>query len=644
MADNTLTQPVTFISYSRRQLYFAESLALHLQKEGINVWFDLQQLQAGTVWSEGLKEGVSEAGLMVLVVSQASLESQYTQAEWKEFARKGNQLVLAICEPVVLPKELLKLPVYDFCRGFNSRLRHLAAFLKGTAEPRHDPVPSPNPFGISLKLPGAVWLVLTAHFASFIACMLGLLVAIALRPLDQVICHPFFWCWVAFSMVVGSLYAVPYLRHTLEYKKVKRGVWINLFLLIPAVFAVGQIGDVAFINDVPSEITGASHAYRSILGGAVILTLFVYIYLVRRAAGLLRWMQPEETLQNLRRRVHQPLVAKATFDVNAAEMREVKAVKYAIHADRADEPIVRWIEGIFKKAGHTRVASDGSPQHHIAILSNRSSEVWVQQTTKGYGGKLVFVVVSTIEFKENLAKTGDYQWVDARDGDKRDIIGLARSLGDAEAWKREVALEATPAMIDRWKVPNGIAMLKSIMGLFGIYLLVFSLTDLPGFIMELPNPFGQSEGGLIAWKPIIFLMVGAACLWISGRALVYRRVVGWVLYGFLLSSAILVGILGTVVRLRADDDVGVANAVQQVTPSLRQLWWFEPAILLSFILPVVLYCFLNSHFWLPASAKVNSDEVGIKASINRKFKIQNMLIVSFWVIVIFSLALWARFA
>ena len=64
----------TFISYSRRQLYFAESLALHLylQKEGINVWFDLQQLQAGTVWSESLKKGVGEASLLVLVVSQAS--------------------------------------------------------------------------------------------------------------------------------------------------------------------------------------------------------------------------------------------------------------------------------------------------------------------------------------------------------------------------------------------------------------------------------------------------------------------------------------------------------------------------------------------------------------------------------------------
>ena len=122
-AGCTVKQPITFISYSRRQLYFAESLALHLQKEGIDAWFDLQQLQAGTVWSEGLKNGVSEASLMVLVVSQASLASPYTQAEWKGFAGKGNQLVLAIYEPVDLPDELRDLPVYDFRSGFNSKLR-----------------------------------------------------------------------------------------------------------------------------------------------------------------------------------------------------------------------------------------------------------------------------------------------------------------------------------------------------------------------------------------------------------------------------------------------------------------------------------------------------------------------------------------
>ncbi|MDH5541163.1 MAG: toll/interleukin-1 receptor domain-containing protein, partial [Rhizobacter sp.] len=62
------------MSYSRRQLYFAEALALQLQQAGLDVWFDLQQLHAGSVWSDGLKDGVQDAGRLVLVVSQAALD------------------------------------------------------------------------------------------------------------------------------------------------------------------------------------------------------------------------------------------------------------------------------------------------------------------------------------------------------------------------------------------------------------------------------------------------------------------------------------------------------------------------------------------------------------------------------------------
>ena len=34
--DGRVVAPITFVSYSRRQLYFAESIALHFQKHGIN--------------------------------------------------------------------------------------------------------------------------------------------------------------------------------------------------------------------------------------------------------------------------------------------------------------------------------------------------------------------------------------------------------------------------------------------------------------------------------------------------------------------------------------------------------------------------------------------------------------------------------
>lgn len=174
--------PVTFVSYSRRQLYFAESIALHLQKHGIKVWFDLQQLQAGTVWADGLESGVRRAARLVLIVSKAALESPYTRDEWLEVVQRGDPVVLVLFEPVDLPRQLQGLPTYDFRSGFNRNLRDLVAFLKGDAEPRHDRVPAANRFGLSARLSGTVLLTLTAQFGCLIACILSLFFAVILSP------------------------------------------------------------------------------------------------------------------------------------------------------------------------------------------------------------------------------------------------------------------------------------------------------------------------------------------------------------------------------------------------------------------------------------------------------------------------------
>ena len=529
------------------------------------------------------------------------------------------------------PRSMRMAGIYD------SKLRDLAAFLKVDAEPRHDRVASPNRFGMSAKLPGAIWCTLAAQFGALIACLLGLVFAVMLNSGElwlQATVHPvsgetrFFFAMVGISMILGVSYAVPLLRHKLEYRKVKRGLRRAIMLLVPAFFAIGNLQDEG--NLVP---------LYTVIFTVLVFTLFVYVVVLHRSLDLLRWMQPEEALQNLRRRAHQPLVAKATFDVDAAAKREGKAVTYAIHADRADEPIARWVEGIFRKAGHTRVAPDESPDRHIAILSNRSSQAWVQEVTRAYAGRLVFVVISTIEFKESLTETGRYQWVDARDGDRRDIIGLARSLGSVEAWKREAALETTPAMIDRWKVPSGITMLKWMTELFGIYVLVFGLTNLVGFVMCLFGIPEDCDASVVnAVRSIFLVMVGAACFWATSRALVYRKVVAPVLYGFLVGSAILVGTLGTVLRLHTADGTA-AGGTQQAPLGLRGEWWFEPAVMLAVIVPMLLYSALSSHFWLPAAAGTHPDEVGIKKSIDRAFKKRNAIILAGWVIVIVGIAI-----
>ena len=611
-------QPLTFISYSRKQLYFAEALALHLQKEGIMIWFDLQQLQAGTEWSEGLKDGIRSAKQMVLVVSEASLQSPYTQAEWKGFSKKGHQVVLVIYEPVELPDELKNLPTYDFRGNFNIKLRELAAFLKSEAEARHDPVPPVNRFELPTKMPRAIWLTLAAQFGVLIALLLSFLVALGLNTTDlwqQLQTSPlpggirFFLLMVGFSLIIGVRYALPFLQHTLEYKKIKQSALINFLLMLPALIAIGQIGSS---NDLSSNNTPT--IYLIIVSSTALLTFFVYFFLSRHSANLLRWMQSEEDLQNLRRRVHQPLVSTEKFDIDTANKGSGKTITYALHADPADSPFLTWVEKIFKKAGHIHVKANENPERHIAFLSNRSSNAWVQEFTSTYAGKLIFVVISTIEFKDSLSETGRYQWVDARGGDKPDIVGLARSLGDVDAWKHEAALEATPARINRWKVPTSITLLKRMMELFAIYVLAFSITDLAGYLMSFLGLMSKGEGS--ALKSLILVALGGLSFWLANKALVYRKASVWLTYILFGSSVILASWLGTV-------------------PFMKELSWL--------ILPAMLYTALDSYFWLPANAKVNIDEVGINQTIAKAFKKRNILVVTFWIVLIIGFALTVQF-
>jgi hypothetical protein len=592
---NQTIAPITFVSYSRRQLYFSESIALHLQKHGINTWFDLQQLQAGTIWEEGLEGGIRHATRLVLIVSKASLDSPYTRDEWSEVVQRGDPVVLVLFEPVDLPKELQGLPTYDFRSGFNRKLLELVDFLKGDAEPRYDPVPPPNRLGFSSRLPGAVWLTLTAQFGCLITCILGLLFAVNLPSLNKPVPYSFFFALASFTLAVGIRYLVPFLGHTLVYKKVKRGVLINLLLLIPAFFAVGNIVNNNLIS-------------QSILGGAAFFLLFIYFYCLRRSGGLLRWMRPEDGLQKLRRQVHQPLVAKATFDVTARVDVPVKPLTYMIHADDADKPFKLFVEGIFQKEGHLHASEGKEPQHHIAILSNRSSAVWAQALANKHAGNLVFVVTSTIEFTENLAEVGRYQWVDARDMNRLEIAGLARSLGNEDTGMREAALETTPAMIDHWKVPTEITVLKRVLEWLGIFMLIFGLTDLVGAIMTSFNliPPDLKSAGSDSARSVWLTIAGTTCFWLASKGLVYRKVPGPILYGTLCGIIVIAFLYG---------NVGMAF--------MKNIYWLPGGL----ILLVVLNSWLGARAWLPAFSRSQPDEVGIKKSIDKAFRKKRFLFV-----------------
>jgi hypothetical protein len=591
-----MASPKLFISYSRRQLYFAEALALHLQAGGQDVWFDLQQLHVGSAWADGLQSGVGDATRLLLVVSKAALESPWTRAEWEGMAAKGAELVLVVFEDVVLPAALQGLPTYDFRAGFEPPLHALLAWLQGRVPPRHDAIPAPNRLGLPLRLPTMVWAIGAALVLPLAAMLLGL--ATALLTGRTLVAGWMTICSVAAAWIAAG-HAPPFWRRSIDLRRLKRGLLRSLLLGLLAI--------------VPAVFIWQSWALGGLLMLPWLAMFWLYAFGLRRSAALLRWMTPDEALQPLRRAVHQPLLAAGDRLAEAGQAEPATVAhqpfRYALHAAAADRPLARRIESILAAQQHQRVAADASPDHQLAVLSNRSSRAWIQGLTRAHPGRLISIVASTIELGEQLADTARFQWVDFRAADPRDIETLARSLVDQRGTQRSSALEATPEAIDRWKVPGGIHLLRSATELFGAFALVWALTDLVGMLL-VPGLLHHAGAAINLPRALLLGATGGLFLWLSSQAMVYRRVPAALMYPLLIGA------------------VSAVALMARVFPKFLQ---DRPWLPLVLFLPFVLYSMLDGRHWLPAFAPKGVDEVGIQRSIERDFLRHHVVVVGGWV-------------
>jgi isopentenyl diphosphate isomerase/L-lactate dehydrogenase-like FMN-dependent dehydrogenase len=65
----------SFLSYSRKDYYFAESLAFHLMRQGVPVWLDVRDLEPGKDWERELEDALDAAPTVVLVAPPDSMKS-----------------------------------------------------------------------------------------------------------------------------------------------------------------------------------------------------------------------------------------------------------------------------------------------------------------------------------------------------------------------------------------------------------------------------------------------------------------------------------------------------------------------------------------------------------------------------------------
>ena len=83
-----------FISYSREDKDFAWQLAEDLERLGIEIWIDKNDIPISGNWRKAVTEALDLCELMLVIMSPSSKESEYVTAEWAYFLDNGGGKLL----------------------------------------------------------------------------------------------------------------------------------------------------------------------------------------------------------------------------------------------------------------------------------------------------------------------------------------------------------------------------------------------------------------------------------------------------------------------------------------------------------------------------------------------------------------------
>jgi hypothetical protein len=466
----------TFVSYSRKQLYFAEAVALSLQRAGIEIWFDLQKLEPGIDWSQALAEGYGNCERLVFVASESALRSPYVQVEWETALKNGREVILVLCEPVSLPESLQGCAVYDARTRFDDTLQELVRYLKGQAPARHDPVPAPGGSLLLNKMPADIWLTtavmlfpaVTAWAATFLYSFSTFKINVDLGLPDSFL--PGVPSAEAFllGIVAGLVLALTqfpirdFLRHEVRAEELDK---LRSKLVVTQVTAC--LLGFLFASSASSPLV-AWFGYGNFL--FPLLTLYWSFWTLKRSPDLLRWMPSGEADQEVRESI-QGREARHMEQVPAAGRERggaLQEVRFAVHCHPADRGSAAYIEAILRARGCLPAAAEKADVHLI-LVSNRTSKSWLLEQDASLPGRQIHILITNIHTPPELQPVLSTQWVDFRNA-RRSII---QRLGDylRSGSSVDLAMQFSPTGFN-----NAFGFPRQVRLIFGVIILLFIVT------------------------------------------------------------------------------------------------------------------------------------------------------------------------
>ena len=403
------TESPSFLSYSRKDYYFAESLAFHLLRQGVPVWLDVRDLEPGKDWERSLADALDAASAVVLVASPASMESPHVRSEWERALRQGKRVVLARFRGAELPAELQRCESVDFRRAFGAALRALVSKLNAPAAAQAGPDRGRSWIGMPpwVALMGAMLAVPSAA-----ALMLGSWEQDPAAPMPAVL------QWALIPVIVMAFlwfFCITFLRRRMGMTRLAGClVCLTVGFSLPLIL-FDVLGETGALGYPESIVRMARDHWRGGLALAAIPLTGLVVLVLLRPEDLLRWA-PTGTAWPVYRLGH---VANAAFARADLGTQFAQVRRFFILHDTADAPMAERLRQLFGAAGATEAAAGADAATAVLLLTNRTRTAWLDAQIARLPATMLTIVGTAIGLPDRLERLWRRQWIDFRGWDPR---------------------------------------------------------------------------------------------------------------------------------------------------------------------------------------------------------------------------------
>ncbi len=392
-----------FLSYSRADYYFAESLARHISNRGLPIWMDSKDLRPGRSWKQDLEAAIDEAACLILIVSSHSLKSDHVRKEWQRAFDQRKRIILVSFGRGRVPEELSDCERIDFRGEFQQALDTLMNHLTRNTSDRSLRRPSLLPrvppwvllFAIVLAIPTAGYL-LTVNWMPGAKDPLPLKIPLwAAMPL----------CMVLFAWFMS----ISFLRRRMGMSRLLVSlVFLSAFYLYPlGVFLLRGPGALGAYPRVTVHLLAVRWPLWAVVGAVPLVGL--YVLLIVGPEDLLRWMPTGRVWDWYRAK----WVSRYPNLVGLSTLRGAR--EFQIINDPDDSPAAKLLEEM--EANDTNGSASPPSKTSILLITNRTRVPFLIEQASRVDTELLILVGSSIRLAPQLEELWRRQWIDFRHWD-----------------------------------------------------------------------------------------------------------------------------------------------------------------------------------------------------------------------------------